>query len=58
MEGCQEARGAIAIVETACPKCKKELELFIKDGRTAADAQCGRCGWFLRAGTPEDQLKW
>lgn len=56
MNGCQDARNAITISEIACPQCGESLEIFVKDGKVCADAQCEGCGWKLVEGTPADEL--
>lgn len=51
MDGCQEARNAITIVELPCPRCGSTMEAFVKDGFLAADAVCDDCGYTIPAGT-------
>ncbi len=55
--GCQDARNAITIKEVPCPACGEVLEIFIRDGKLAADAVCGGCGHAIEAGEPEDYIK-
>lgn len=57
MDGCQEARNAVTIVEVPCPKCTGAMEFFIKDGFLAVDAVCDTCGDTIPAGSsPEPWL--
>lgn len=57
MDGCQEARNAITIVEIPCPHCSGSMEFFIKDGYLAVDARCDTCGAVIPAGSsPEAWL--
>ena len=50
MDGCMEARAAITIGETPCPRCGESVETFVKDGTLAADAVCDACGCVIPAG--------
>ena len=51
MDGCMEARAAVAISETPCPQCGEGMEIFIKDGILAVDAVCEKCGYSIPAGS-------
>ena len=53
MDGCQEARNAITIVEVPCPNCRGSMEFFIKDGFLAVDALCD---WALQREDVESVL--
>lgn len=55
MDGCQEARNAITIVEVPCPNCEGSMEFFIKDGFLAVDALCDSCGYTIPAGSSTEQ---
>ncbi len=52
MDGCQEARMAVTIRDTDCPRCGESVEIYIRDGALAADSTCDACGYIFHAGTP------
>lgn len=45
--GCENARNMITIKEIACPGCGDDIEVFVKDGRTAGEAACESCGYMV-----------
>lgn len=55
MDGYQEARNAITIVEVPCPNCGGSMEFFIKDGFLAVDALCDSCSFAIPAGSSPEQ---
>ncbi len=55
MNNCQEARNAVTILETACPRCGEIVEVFVKAGQVYGDAACG-CGGVIAEGTPAESL--
>lgn len=63
IRGCQEGKGTPKLVEVKCPKCKNELEVFIKmggpigeTGRVVSDEACA-CGYVIASGTALSELK-
>lgn len=56
MNGCHDARNMVGIVEVVCPKCKQDMEGFLRDGVLAAEARCENCGLAIAAGTKVEEL--
>ncbi len=56
MNGCHDARNMVGIVEVVCPKCKQDMEVFIRDGMLAAEARCEGCDYAIAAGTKAEEL--
>ncbi len=44
LDGCQEGKKTPVLREISCPKCGETVEIFLKDGKTVADAECPGCG--------------
>ncbi len=56
MNGCHDARNMVGIVDVVCPKCKQNMEAFLRDGMLAAEARCESCGFAIAAGTEAEKL--
>ncbi len=54
---CQEARNMITILETVCPKCGENVEIFVKDGVVCTDSACTECGSVVEQTTPVGDLQ-
>ena len=61
--GCHEGKHTPKLVEVKCPKCKQEVEVFVKmgggvdeTGRIISDEVCA-CGYVISAGTPAGELE-
>lgn len=52
IDGCEAKYATPQIQERVCPKCGREVEVFIKRGRIVEDAVC-ECGYVFKA--EEDQ---
>lgn len=50
--GCHSARNMLDICERRCPNCGAVLEIFIREGKLAAEARCEQCGHVDPVGTP------
>ena len=63
LDGCQEGKHTPKLVEVLCPKCKEELEVFVRlggnigeTGCTVSDEKCS-CGYTIPAGTALTELE-
>ena len=63
LNGCQEGKGTPRLVEVLCPKCKEELEVFIKMGGSIGETGCTvsdeicSCGHMIPSGTALTDLE-
>ncbi len=51
LETCQEARRNVTIHEMDCPKCRKTMEVFLREGAVTEDTKCEACGYVVPEGT-------
>lgn len=63
LDGCQEGKHTPRLVEVLCPKCKGEMEVFVKmggsigeTGCTVSDETCC-CGYTVSGGTALTELE-
>ena len=63
LDGCQEGKHTPRLAEVLCPKCKGELEVFVKmggrigeTGCTVSDEKCS-CGYTIPSGTALTDLE-
>lgn len=49
--GCEGEKRTPIPRDVKCPKCGEELEVFMKDGKTAEEVICEKCGYKIEEGT-------
>ena len=50
LTGCGKKNRTPDLEERVCPRCGERLEVFTRNGLTAADTVCPRCGLTVEAG--------